>query len=148
MANALDRELQQMIRANKTPSSRYVVRLHSVKTEKFIVLREAKLGRIKALGASSKSSATKSNGVDKKKGMAASFYAHCRTFAACKFDGVQDERVQCLELSVGQRMLQIAGLQLGGPSDQSAGFAEFAELYEKYKTGEDFSDEMTVISIQ
>ena len=65
-----------------------------------------------------------------------SIAAHCRAFATCKYELVKDARVQHIELSVGHKMLQIAGLEADEPSlPNKPSFARYRSLHQKFSNG-------------
>lgn len=140
MAHGLDRLLQQLINGGQTHQKRYVVRLHSIKTEMTILLRDANISREKALENKRKPKAVASEGATAAPDLSHPVLAHCQTFAACKFEGVQDVRVQDITLSLGQRMLEVAGLKGGRLSDGAPPFQGFRRFYSKYSRGETLSN--------
>ncbi|KAK8097429.1 P-loop containing nucleoside triphosphate hydrolase protein [Apiospora sp. TS-2023a] len=82
----------------------YVVRLHSVKTETNIFLKDAEEAKREALREMAKQAADSSQQNAESKGTHNAIYDHYRTFACGRFKGVDDERVQHISLSVGATM--------------------------------------------
>lgn len=139
MASGLSRHLQRLIGEDKVPADRYVVRLHSIMTERAIALCEAERERKAVLQAKLKEGKPNEQLGQRSHTSAeqpSAIVAHCQTFAACKYEGVEDERVQNLELSLGRRMLQIAGIKPGGPALTigETKWSVFRDLYHRYRT--------------
>ncbi|RYP32042.1 hypothetical protein DL767_005396 [Monosporascus sp. MG133] len=67
---------------------------------------------------------------------------HFQRYAKEKFEGVEDERVQYIELALGTRIKQMAGI----PPDNNVPIIQdesFLRLYSRFSDGEDFSHEET-----
>lgn len=145
IAKALSRELQQLVKDGKTYEHDYVLRLHSIKTEREIALSEAETSRQRILKdrlSKKIESKTKPNLQPQGLAQASAIFDHCQAFSKFRFEGINDERVRLVNLSAGRKMLQIAGVEDGGSLEDSLKFAGFYDLYHKYRKGEDFSDEM------
>ncbi|KIV85162.1 hypothetical protein PV11_00892 [Exophiala sideris] len=147
MARGLNRLLQQLIKASKSSPKRYVIRLHSIKTELSILLRDAEILRGKALEKKQKRSpAPAQDGGRSAKGASNAsekthpILEHCQNFAACKFEGVQDERVQDITLSLGEKMLEVVGIKSGPLSAAAHKFEGFLRFYSRYSQGEYLSN--------
>ncbi|KAK4938037.1 hypothetical protein LTR10_021444 [Elasticomyces elasticus] len=147
MARGLNRLLQQLIKASKSSPKRYVIRLHSIKTELSILLRDAEILRGKALEKKQKRSpAPAQDGGQSAKGASNAsekthpILEHCQNFAACKFEGVQDERVQDITLSLGEKMLEVLGIKSGPLSAAAHKFEGFLRFYSRYSQGEYLSN--------
>ncbi|OAL18202.1 hypothetical protein AYO20_11769 [Fonsecaea nubica] len=65
--------------------------------------------------------------------------AHCQAYMERKYEGVSDERVNVIELSAGERMLEIAGIRGESPLCDAGRFTEFADLYTRFTNGDLFS---------
>jgi hypothetical protein len=146
MACKLHERLKDLSNHDALLKNRYILRVHSVKTEKAILMRDAVKSRRdllsrktpkSALGAGSSSSHSTDS--------SSSISSHCSTFSVCKFELVDDHRVQNIQLSIGQKAQELLGLGPGGPSTTGNVLPEcaryFVKLYNKYKLGEDFSKE-------
>ncbi|KAI1626688.1 P-loop containing nucleoside triphosphate hydrolase protein [Exophiala viscosa] len=155
MARGLNRLLQELINSWKSSPKRYVIRLHSIKTEMSILLRHAETLREKALDKKQKSSLAAGNdtgksadGASKGSDWSHPVLAHCQNFAACKFEGVQDERVQDITLSLGEKMLENAGIKTGPLSDAAYLFTSFRGSYARYSRGENVDPEQWDLQIK
>ncbi|ETI23246.1 hypothetical protein G647_05044 [Cladophialophora carrionii CBS 160.54] len=144
LAIGLERRLQGLIGSGQVPRSRYLLRLHSIKTERSIFLRCALTSRREKLRSrtTQAQSTTGTMPVPGFRHQDEAVMAHCQTFTACKYDFVSDKRVEHLELSVGHRMRQIAGLEPDGPEmPEKDLFSEVAKIYQRFGDGEDLSDD-------
>ena len=117
LAVALDRQLRKLVGDGGALPGGYVVRLHAIKSERSIVLQYAIAKRQSIL--SQRQSAALATGLQlpaTESAMSSAIQAHANTFTACRYAGVEDDRVEVIELSLGQRMLEVAG---GRPKDTS-----------------------------
>ncbi|KAK7941560.1 uncharacterized protein PG986_013947 [Apiospora aurea] len=108
----------------------YIVRLHSIKTETSIFLKDAEEAKREALREMAKQPADASQQNGETKGTRDAIYDHYRTFACGRFKGVDDERVQHISLSVGAIMKQRLSTK-----------PELERLYNMYGSGEIYRDE-------
>ncbi|KIX97972.1 uncharacterized protein Z520_06050 [Fonsecaea multimorphosa CBS 102226] len=140
VAKGLDAELQLMIgKEGGKSNEKYVIRLHSIKTEMSVALREAKVARQANLATKKHNPAASEPGSRPLvSGQAATILAHCQAFAERKYEGVSDERVRVIELSAGERMLEIAGIRVGSPLNAADQFTQFSDLYARFVNGEQF----------
>ncbi|EXJ80393.1 hypothetical protein A1O1_08537 [Capronia coronata CBS 617.96] len=102
--------------------------------EQAIALRDAERERKVALLAASTKTSQTTPRVPSTSASTSSSPESSIILAYCR---VPDERVQNLELSLGYRMLQMAGIKPGGPS-LSPDLGAFHEWYDKYRAGEKF----------
>jgi hypothetical protein len=138
LAVGLERRLQGLIDNGQAPRSRYMVRLHSIKTERSIFMRHALTSRREKLRVQKAQAQTKlgTMHIPGSSDQDEAVRAHCLTFAACKYEFVDDKRVEHLALSVGQRMRQIAGLEPDGPeSPRGDPFSGLKAPYRKFGDG-------------
>ncbi|EXJ62897.1 hypothetical protein A1O7_03340 [Cladophialophora yegresii CBS 114405] len=148
LAIGLERRLHGLIGSGQVPRSQYLVRLHSIKTERSIFLRGALTSRREKLrsGAAQAQSKTGTKAVASLPRQEEEIRAHCQTFTACKYEFVDDKRVEHLELSVGHRMRQIAGLEPDGPHLLGEDlFSEFAGLYQRFSDGKELHDDVMML---
>ncbi|KIW75696.1 hypothetical protein Z517_10438 [Fonsecaea pedrosoi CBS 271.37] len=140
LATALDGELRRAIHTREGLGRRYVIRLHSIKTEKSVAFRDAKLAREASLVAKKTGPPTSEPSPQPSmSGQAATVLAHCEAYMERKYEGVSDERVNVIELSAGERMLSIAGIRGESPLCDAGRFTEFADLYTRFTNGDLFS---------
>ena len=95
--------------------AKYVVRLHSFETEKSIMEKDAKAAR--AISEGSRPKCVQEFGEDEleildRLDMAKAIHNEYQRATATRFEGIYDKRVTNLELSLGNRMLQVAGIAL------------------------------------
>jgi hypothetical protein len=95
--------------------TKYVVRLHSFETERLITEKDAKLARAKPEG--SRPKCVQEFGNDEleildRLDMAKVIRDEYQRGTATRFEGIHDKRVTNLEISLGNRMLQVAGIAL------------------------------------
>ncbi|KAL6245130.1 hypothetical protein RBB50_007905 [Rhinocladiella similis] len=147
MASALSDRLKHLSLVSPALSSRYILRAHSYKTEKAIVMRHAENARRQKL--SRKSTAPTQSVANSSLEVevtvpSSSIFAHCSTFSSSKFELVDDSRVQNIDLSIGQKVLELQGLtspRSPNQSDMPGRNVEFVSLYEKYRQGVSFTEE-------
>ena len=146
MAQALHDELQKRKKEGSADNGAYVIRLHSIKTERAIFRAELDAARRESLRAQSdKKPAQAEKGLSKaateRQTPADKITTHCHTYARGKFEGVDDDRVQNIELSLGVSMKRVAGVQfIKMPNDNEIppGLDHFQQLYYHYGNGEYF----------
>jgi hypothetical protein len=146
MARELHERLKNLSSHDALLKNRCILRVHSVKTEKAILMRDAVKSRRDLLSTKTpKSALGAGTSSSHSKGSSSSISSHCSTFSVCKFELVDDHRVQNINLSIGQKALELLGLGPGGLSTTGNLLPEcarcFVKLYNKYKLGEDFSKE-------
>ncbi|KAJ9623353.1 hypothetical protein H2204_011169 [Knufia peltigerae] len=140
MASALSDRLEKLSKDDSSLKSRYVLRVHSYKTEKAIVMRQAEKDRRRNL-CKKPAISTKpaSDQTSENTDATGSISAHCATFSSSKFELVDDHRVQNISLSVGQKVLELQGLVKPMPESNrpsTPGKSEgFVRLYRKYGEG-------------
>ncbi|KIW26954.1 uncharacterized protein PV07_06739 [Cladophialophora immunda] len=142
VARALDGQLRQVVAERGGSNKQYVIRLHSIKTEKSVALREARLARQASLAAKKHNPSPKNSDARPPiSGQADTILAHCQAFMERKYEGVSDERVNAIELSAGERMLEIAGLRKESLLNTASRFTKFADLYQRFVDGDEFNYE-------
>ncbi|KAK5326709.1 hypothetical protein LTR93_003572 [Exophiala xenobiotica] len=147
MACELHERLKNLSNNDTLLKNRYILRVHSVKTEKDILMRYAAKSRRRKLGQKiPKSAQGAGSSSSQNRGPESSISAHCSTFSVCKFELVNDQRVQNINLSIGQKALELIGLHHGGqPSTTNQNLPQcakdFVRLYNSYGLGEVFSKE-------
>ena len=152
MAKSLHDELQKKKKEGSTRADSYVIRLHSIKTERAIFRAELDAARQKSLGAKSdkktvQAGKSPSQAATSRKTPADKITTHCHTYAQGKFEGVDDDRVQNIELSLGTWMKRVARVQLKDPTknpndnDLSLNMNNFQKLYYSYGNGDNLSEE-------
>ncbi|RYO77300.1 hypothetical protein DL766_000224 [Monosporascus sp. MC13-8B] len=141
MAAALHKQLQGLHKESLTRKHAYVIRLYSIKTEREIFLADARASRRKKLNPKSEmmpgtmlphSSQETRDAIT----------THFQIYAKEKFEGVDDDRVQNIELALGTRMKQMAGIQ---PDDNVPIIQDepFLRLYSRFNDGGDLSPKET-----
>ncbi|KAK8875242.1 DNA helicase [Apiospora arundinis] len=108
----------------------YLVRLHSVKTETNIFLKDAENAKREALSNMAKKTADTSQQKEGSQEKNDPIYNHYRTYACGRFKGVDDDRVQHISLSVGMIMKQRLSTN-----------PELQHKYDQYSKGEIYGDE-------
>ncbi|KAK8126983.1 uncharacterized protein PG998_002742 [Apiospora kogelbergensis] len=108
----------------------YIVRLHSIKTETNIFLKDAEDAKRKVLAQAAKKPAHSLQQNEGSQETGSATFDHYRTYACGRYEGVDDERVQNISLSVGMRMKQL--LSSKGSFLQSS--------YDRYSKGEIYRD--------
>ena len=129
------------------PKEKYIVRLHSLETEKSITINDVKVNR--GIPADARPKCVQTFDEDdmdllNRMDMAKIIDNAYKQSVAQKFEGIHDKRVTELELSLGYRMLQVAGI-IGGapfalpPDDRLRN--KFAESYRQYASGDEMDKE-------
>ncbi len=148
LALGVQARIQPLIESGQLPGDRYVLRLQSIKTEKSIFFRfAAKSRREKVLARAAEAQKSMTTIGIQHQGQTSSDSAvsHCRAFASSKYEFVDDKRVQHIELTLGQRMLQIAGLEPSIPKlPNMPDFSELSQLYQRFAEGKELSSEQMI----
>ncbi|KAJ9612117.1 hypothetical protein H2200_003714 [Cladophialophora chaetospira] len=142
MASDLQKQLQKFRAGRPSDLWQYIIRLHSIKTEKSILFRGAKQARERNLEANNNKShkAGASNPQQALLGAeAASIFEQCQPER--RYEGVKDERVRCIELSAGEVALQVAGLRPGSALSEPEKFESFVTLFLRISNGDKFKPE-------
>jgi hypothetical protein len=133
------------------PKEKYIVRLHSLKTEKSITVNGVKVNREAPADARPKCIQTfDEDDMDllNRMDMAKIIDNAYKQSVAQKFEGILDKRVTELELSLGHRMLQVAGIIGDAPFALPPGDRlreNFAEAYRQYENGDETDKERSEI---
>ncbi|KIW57473.1 hypothetical protein PV05_06021 [Exophiala xenobiotica] len=146
MACELSERLSDLSNNDALLKKRYILRVHSVKTEKAILMRHAaKSRRDKLSKKTPKSALGAGSSSSQSTGPESSISSHCSTFSVCKFKLVDDRRVQHINLSIGQKALELIGLDHGGQATTSKNLPQcakdFVKLYRLYGLGKVFSEQ-------
>lgn len=128
MAAGLHRLTRTLGGNDKLPEEKYVVRLHSIKTEVTVWLQPAKIAREAILPASNKPTQAKQMSVH-------NLVAHINSFNFGKYQEIVDDRVQHIHLALGTRIRQRVGLQQDGTFKNSDDYPVLEELYKRYMSG-------------
>lgn len=118
--------------------TRYAVRMHSVDTEDAIHRQSTNMQRMEFVAPVRPADFSANEGQDDFSEVEQLILDKYLLFKKKKYDGISDPRVNVIDLSVGYRMLQIAGLAeqncpIRHPDVKM--FAGFREKLEKYATG-------------
>lgn len=140
MAESLHEEVTKLVKESLARKDAFVVRLHSIKTERMIFLGNPLKTRQNKSNSGSKEKSTQTahqlsrNATDV-------IMTHCQTFAKGKFEGVDDERVQNIELSLGTLMKKMVGIDETQPygnvtaAENKPKLLEFLKLYKLFIDG-------------
>ncbi|RYP92687.1 hypothetical protein DL770_001200 [Monosporascus sp. CRB-9-2] len=137
LAAALHKQLQGLHKESSSRKHAYVIRLYSIKTEREIFLADARASRRKKLNPKSEMmpGPTLPHSQQETRDV---ITTHFHTYAKEKLEGVDDERVQNIELALGTRMKQMAGIQRDDNvriiQDES-----FLHLYSRFSDEDDFN---------
>lgn len=145
LAVGLNGRLQSLLANGRGSKDTYILRVHSEKTEKAIVMQQATLDRIKCLAqkreqellARKAKPINASSPAQLSKGTS-ELYATCQDLTSYRFQMVEDDRVEQIDLSVGRRFLYNAGLEPECPSPRDTRFFAFRGFLEEYRRGEAF----------
>ncbi|KIW10263.1 hypothetical protein PV08_11225 [Exophiala spinifera] len=149
MASELSDRLRLLSKDDPSLASRYILRVHSYKTEKAIVMRHAEKSRRQNLSKKPASSAKPTAGqASERTDPPGSITAHCTTFSSSKFELIDDHRVQNINLSVGHKVLELHDL-ISSTSTPEPDFSsssgrndKFVRLYTRYSRGEWFPSDV------
>ncbi|KAK8043864.1 hypothetical protein PG994_012702 [Apiospora phragmitis] len=122
IAHQLNEWLQSLDESARGES--YIVRLHSIKTETTIFLRDAEVAKRKALVERARKAAQKSQQQTTPKMPNRAIADHYQTYGSGKLNEVGDDRVQNMSLAVGTKMKQ-----------NMSQYPDLQALYEDYAGG-------------
>ena len=152
MAKSLHRKLGSLKEMSSTKNNTYIIRLHSKATEKAIFWADIEAARRKARESRSPEKAAQPTKDSSKKtghpkGSLDTIASHSQTYGKGKYDGVDDHRVQNIELSLGFQMKKLAGLSRRKPqgkghdTETSRPSTEIQDLYYRYGDGDDIEEQ-------
>ncbi len=142
LATVLHERLEGLIAKGEARRDAYVICQHAIKSEDSVVLSTAILSRERVLKErKSKPLSAVPHTMATESPLRSTVQAHMHTFTTSRHEGVEDERVVLKDLSLGHRMLQVAGIVPGAPFAAVDQFAKCKQLYEDYAKGMKFTKE-------
>lgn len=143
MAESLHAELMLLAKQSLVRKGTYIARVHSVQAMESVFKADVQEARRKKLdGTSGKPSGQPTQYSSKK--TENTLEIHFKTFGKGKFQGVDDERVRNIDLSIGTVMKKMAGIEPIGSDElfpiikDDSRLNSFLNLYKAYGDGEKF----------